>query len=71
MARIIGTDLKDSGESLNELTSIIKATTTTMTSVPKPFKFLKTYYKDIVDYFLTLSPSAHKVHAPLKVEKCC
>lgn len=31
-----------------------------MTSVPKPFKFLKTYYKDIVDYMLNLPDNEHK-----------
>lgn len=42
-----------------------------MTSVPKPFKFLKTYYKDIVDYFLTLAASTHRVQLKITVEKCC
>ena len=40
-----------------------------MTSVPKPFKFLKTYYKDIVDYMLNLPSCDHKVLEEITVEK--
>jgi 26S proteasome regulatory subunit N1 len=29
----------------------VKEATTTMTSVPKPFKFLKEYYSKLVDYY--------------------
>lgn len=68
---MVGDDQSDSELALAELTAIIKATTTTMTSVPKPFKFLKTYYKDIVDYMLNLFDSDHKVLKPLTVEKRC
>lgn len=32
-----------------------------MTSVPKPFKFLKTYYKQLIDHFATLQDGPHKV----------
>lgn len=58
---MIGDNQEDSKLALAELTAIIKATTTSMTSVPKPFKFLKTYYKDIVDYLLNLPESDHRV----------
>lgn len=42
-----------------------------MTSVPKPFKFLKTYYNDIVDYLLNLPEGPHKVHLLSHAEKRC
>lgn len=41
---------------------LVKSATRTMTSVPKPFKFLKTYYKQLTDHFSTLKDGAHKVH---------
>jgi len=40
---------------------IVKSATRTMTSVPKPFKFLKTHYKTLTDHFSTLSDGEHKV----------
>jgi hypothetical protein len=39
---------------------IVKSATRTMTSVPKPFKFLKTHYKPLSDYFESLAESEHK-----------
>lgn len=41
---------------------IVKSATRTMTSVPKPFKFLKTYYKPLTEHFSTLKDGAHKVN---------
>lgn len=35
-----------------------------MTSVPKPFKFLKSHYKALTDNFLTLPDSDYKVLSP-------
>lgn len=40
-----------------------------MTSVPKPFKFLKTYYKEFVDYLLNLPVGDHKVPERLNAEE--
>lgn len=47
--------------SLKELMEIVKSATRTMTSVPKPFKFLKTFYKPLTDHFATLPDGAHKI----------
>jgi len=53
--------LQNNQPSLNELIEIVKSETRSMTSVPKPFKFLKTYYKQLTDHFATLPDGAHKV----------
>jgi len=53
--------LQNNQPSLNELIEIVKSETRSMTSVPKPFKFLKTYYKQLTDHFATLPDEAHKV----------
>ena len=45
---------------------IVKSATRTMTSVPKPFKFLKTYYKPLTDYFATLKDGSHRVIVYIK-----
>lgn len=40
-----------------------------MTSVPKPFKFLKTHYKALEANYATIKDSSYKVHThPLR--KC-
>lgn len=54
--------LQNNQPSLNELIEIVKSETRSMTSVPKPFKFLKTYYKQLTDHFATLPDGAHKVN---------
>lgn len=53
--------LQNNQPSLTELIEIVKSETRSMTSVPKPFKFLKTYYKQLTDHFATLADGAHKV----------
>ncbi len=47
--------------SLKELKNIVKSATTAMTSVPKPFKFLKTHYAPLTELFKTLPDSQEKV----------
>ena len=37
--------------SLKELTTIVRSSTTALTSVPKPFKFLKTHYQDLATHY--------------------
>lgn len=37
--------------SLKQLKNIVRSATTAMTSVPKPFKFLKSHYQTLVDHF--------------------
>ena len=51
--------------SLRELKVIVRSATTAMTSVPKPFKFLKTHYQILVDHFNTVPDSPEKV-SPLR-----
>ena len=41
---------------LKQLKNEVKDSTSSMTSIPKPFKFLKPHYKDIVSYYEGLSP---------------
>jgi 26S proteasome regulatory subunit N1 len=53
--------LQNNQPSLTALTEIVKSATRTMTSVPKPFKFLKTHYKLLTGQFATLPDGAHKV----------
>jgi 26S proteasome regulatory subunit N1 len=43
--------------SLKELKNIVKSATTAMTSVPKPFKFLKTHYGPLTELFKALPDS--------------
>jgi 26S proteasome regulatory subunit N1 len=58
---LISNQLKDSETALVNLTDIVKGATSTMTSVPKPFKFLRVHYKAICEYYNTLQSSEHKV----------
>ena len=46
--------LENDFQSLKELINIVQSATKTMTSVPKPFKFLKTHYKLFTQHFKTL-----------------
>jgi len=43
--------------SIKELKHIVKSATTAMTSVPKPFKFLKTHYQPLTEHFKGLPDS--------------
>lgn len=43
--------------SLKELKNIVRSATTAMTSVPKPFKFLKTHYQLLIDHYNTKEDS--------------
>jgi len=47
--------------SLNELKGIVRSATTALTSVPKPFKFLKTHYQSLTDHYNTQNDSPQKV----------
>jgi len=49
--------LENDFQSLKELINIVQGATKTMTSVPKPFKFLKTHYKLFTDHFRSLPES--------------
>lgn len=44
-------------DALIQLIDIVKSSTKTMTSVPKPFKFLKTHYAGLTETFDSLEPS--------------
>jgi len=46
---------------LDSLIALVKGSTTSMTSVPKPFKFLKNHYSNIVSFYETLQPNIFKV----------
>ena len=43
--------LEDNQASLKELVDIVKSSTKTMTSVPKPFKFLKSHYAALIEHY--------------------
>jgi 26S proteasome regulatory subunit N1 len=43
--------------SIKELNHIVKSATSAMTSVPKPFKFLKTHYAPLTELFKALPDS--------------
>ena len=47
---------------LNEIKKEVAGATSSMTSVPKPLKFLSQHYKALRDYYLTLGPSDFKVN---------
>jgi 26S proteasome regulatory subunit N1 len=46
---------------LDTLTSQIKSSTSSMTSVPKPLKFLRPHYATLAAFYETLMDSANKV----------
>lgn len=58
---LLSKNQNDSQTGLTNLISIVKDATKTMTSVPKPFKFLRVHYKPICEYYNTLPTSEHKV----------
>ena len=47
--------------SLGELKNIVRSATTALTSVPKPFKFLKTHYQPLIDHYNSVGDSPSKV----------
>jgi len=49
--------------SLKELKTIVRSATTALTSVPKPFKFLKTHYAILTQQYDKLADSDQKVHS--------
>jgi hypothetical protein len=51
---LISNTIKDSEGALANLIDIVKGATSTMTSVPKPFKFLRVHYKPVCEYYNTL-----------------
>ena len=52
-----------SDQALNSLINEVKSATTSMTSIPKPFRFLKDHYQDLVDFYETVPQSEFKVSA--------
>lgn len=46
------------------MTEIVKSSTKTMTSVPKPFKFLKTHYQALKENYASIPDSKYKVTTP-------
>ena len=46
---------------LSEIKKEVAGATSSMTSVPKPLKFLSKHYKAMRDYYNTLAPSDFKV----------
>ena len=50
---------------LTQLRDEVRSTTTSMTSVPKPFKFLKIYYEPLVKHYEGLAASDFKVFCSL------
>jgi 26S proteasome regulatory subunit N1 len=51
--------------SLKELKTIVRSATTALTSVPKPFKFLKTHYASLTAQYDKLPDSDQKVHSSI------
>ena len=54
--------IKDSDEALAKtaletVKEIVRSSTTSMTSIPKPFKFIKPHYDSIVTHYERLPPS--------------
>lgn len=49
---------------LTTLTTEIKTSTSSMTSVPKPLKFLRPHYEKLVKYFETMPNGENKVTFP-------
>ena len=47
--------------SLKELKNIVRSATTALTSVPKPFKFLKTHYQSLTDHYNSQKDSPETV----------
>ena len=48
-------------EHLNNLKTEVKQSTTSMTSIPKPFKFIKPHYQDLVKFYEELKSEKLKV----------
>lgn len=57
---ILGNDQEKAKTGLETLTTIVSTATSTMTSVPKPFKFLKDHYSSLVDKYNNIQPSFYK-----------
>jgi 26S proteasome regulatory subunit N1 len=63
--------------SLRELKTIVRSATTAMTSVPKPFKFLKSHYQALTEHYNSRPDSPDKVlPRPLRAStptscRCC
>ena len=56
---------------LTEIKKEVAGATQSMTSVPKPLKFLSQHYKGMKDYYNTLAPSDFKVsHLLTKFYSC-
>lgn len=58
MGEIIG----GNSESLALLKTEVRTSTTSMTSVPKPFKFLKDSYPKLTDHYSSMEVSLAKVY---------
>lgn len=57
--------------SLEMLRSQIKSSTSSMTSVPKPLKFLRHHYQTMKDLFNEWSDEENKVTASVFITFCC
>ena len=47
--------------SLKELITLVRSATTALTSVPKPFKFLKTHYQELTTHYKGKADCPEKV----------
>jgi 26S proteasome regulatory subunit N1 len=59
--RLRDADLAQRLHALNEIKKEVSGATSSMTSVPKPLKFLSKHYKEMRDYYNTLPSSEFKV----------
>ncbi|KRW98942.1 Armadillo-type fold [Pseudocohnilembus persalinus] len=57
---ILGNDQEKAKTGLETLTNIVSSATSTMTSIPKPFKFLKDHYTSLVTKYESTQPSYYK-----------
>ena len=57
-ASLIGRNTEESLVSLRELGKEVKSATTSMTSIPKPLKFINPHYEKITEFYKTLDDSS-------------
>lgn len=54
---------------LEELRRLIRSSTTSMTSVPKPLKFLRPHYGKLKEIYEGMAPGENKVMSSLNIRK--
>ena len=59
--RLRDADPAQQAHALKEIKKEVAGATSSMTSVPKPLKFLSKHYKEMRDYYNTLADSEFKV----------